>query len=148
MIHRGDRVFNLNNFIAIIYLVIAIGFYLIDPDYLFFLILIPFGFFVISLSAFYFEITINELIVKNYMIPFLKIHYKLTEIKQIKILRKGKGPAKARVKIIMEDISSLPIPVSSLGKKDWQHFVNDLSELNIPVLFDPEDLRKRLGITV
>jgi len=103
--------------------------------------------FITSGQAFYFELTENELIIKNYIIPFLNFRYQQSEITQVQFLNtSGKSSSKARVKIISGDKRSIPVSAASLDTKDWQLFIDDLNARKIPIDIQSESLRNTIGV--
>jgi len=147
MTYAGNRILNGNNSGAIIFLTFIGLLYYSRPDNGFFLF-IPIGFFIAASEAFYFEITTDELIIKNYMIPFLNIQYKLNEITQIRFLDSGyRSTAKARIEIIRGDKQSMGYKAASLGIKDWQLFIDHLTEKKISLRIEADKLKSYIGIT-
>jgi hypothetical protein len=147
MTYAGNKVFNSNNLVAVTLLLIGIGFLFSKSDNNFAAFILPVTFLITAIEAFYFEVTVDELIIKNYMIPFLNIRYKLNEITQIQFLNPGlRSTAKARVKIIRGDKRSFDFKAASLSIKDWQLFVNELSEKKIPVYIEAYSLKETIGI--
>jgi len=146
MTYVGNRIFNFNNLLVVFSILLFVAFFIFDPNYGYLLIIV-FAFFITSAMAFFFELTEDELIVKNYIIPFLNIRYKLNEITQIQFLN-AKAPAKAKVKIIQEYKQTLGIGYSaaSLSVKDWKLFINDLIARKISVKVEPVRLQKAVGI--
>jgi hypothetical protein len=146
MTYAGNRVFNGNNSGAIVFLIFGAMLYYSKPDDVY-LFMIPVALLFTVTQAFYFEITVDDLIVKNYVVPFLNIHYKLNEITKIEFLGTyRRSSAKASVKIIRGDKSSASFQSASLSIKDWQLFVNDLSKNKIPLEIWAERLRSTIGI--
>jgi len=147
MTYSGNKLFNSNNLFAIIILLAggALSFY--KPDNFPFFIPLVVAFVSTACQAFYFEITMDKLIVKNYIIPLLNIRYNLNEITQIQLLRPGgRSAAQARLKIIHGGKSSFGFPAASLKINDWKLCVDDLCEKKISVEVEPLILQKALGI--
>ena len=149
MIYAGNRVFNANNIIATLFVIAGAVLFILKPsDNLpLFIIAVIVAIITTAGQAFYFEITTDELIIKNYMIPFLNIRYELNEITQVQFLQPNyRSTAKARVKVIRGDKQSLGVNAASLSIKDWQLFVNELSEKKIPVYIESSSLKSTIGI--
>lgn len=147
MTYAGNRLINANNITPIIFVLIVVFLNHSKPDNLlpYFVVLV--GIFFTAAEAFYFEITTNELIVKNYIIPFLNIRYELNEITLVQFLETNRrSTSKARVKIIRGDKRSLPISAASLRIKDWQLFINELSAKKIQVDIQAISLKSAIGI--
>nr|NYE66677.1 hypothetical protein [Mucilaginibacter sp. E4BP6] len=83
MTYSGDKLFNSNNLFAVIILLLGgvLSFYK-SENFPFFIPLLM-AIFITSGQAFYFELTENELIIKNYIIPFLNFRYQQSEITQV-----------------------------------------------------------------
>jgi hypothetical protein len=137
MTYSGNKLYNSSN-IALLIAIVIFGTFAINEPQLknryFYLIMVAFAFLNSILDAYYFEITQDELIVKNYMIPFLNIGYNLSEITDVKLLNTGyRSTTKARVKVIRGDKRSIGFNSSSLKLVDWQEIVNDLIAKKITV---------------
>jgi hypothetical protein len=138
MTYSGNKLFNLNNIILVL-LVLFVGFIAINSHPLktrhFNLVLFFFVYLANAITqAFYFEITQDELIVKNYILPILSTAYNLSDITEIKILSTTfRSIARARLKIIRHDKVSFGFKGASLRLKDWQGIVNDLGDRKINV---------------
>jgi len=83
MTYAGNRIFNGNNGGAVFLLLLGVGMHYAKTGNGFLLLMIPVALLLTITQAFYFEITVDDLIVKNYMVPFLNSHYKLNEITKI-----------------------------------------------------------------
>ena len=84
MTYAGNKLFNVNNGIGAGMLLLGIVLSRTNADNGFLFFVIPIAYIITAAEAFYFEIVVDELIVQNYMIPFLKIHYKLNKITKIR----------------------------------------------------------------
>ena len=148
MTYAGNRVFNGNNSSGIVFVLFGVAmYYYANPGDAFLFIVIPVAILLTVTQAFYFETTFDDLIVKNYMIPFFNIHYRLNEITKIEFLGTNwRSSTKASVKIIREDKKSISFQAASLGIPDWQLFVNDLSKNKIPLEIWADKLRGTIGI--
>jgi len=147
MTYAGNRIFNGNNSGGIVITLFGVAMYYYAKTGDTFLFIIPVAILLTVTEAFYFEITIDDLIVKNYLIPFLNIHYRLNEITKIEFLGTNwRSSAKAGVKIIRGNKKSISFQAASLGIKDWQLFVNDLSKNNIPLEIWADSLKSTIGI--
>jgi hypothetical protein len=147
MIYAGNRVLNFNNLVLVVFISVGAGFFIADPNNNISIIIIPVAFVVTAAEAFYFEITMDELITKNYLIPFLNFRYALNEITLVQLMEPGmRSTADAAVKIIRGDKRSIGVKAASLRIKDWQLFVNELSERKIPVQIDASRLQETIGI--
>ena len=125
---------------------IAIGIHRSDLSIIF--ITVAVGFLVTAGEGFYFELTDDGLITRNYMIPFLAFHYKLSKITEVQFLEtSSKSIAKARVKIIHGDKRSFPVSASSLSINDWQSFIDDLTAKKIQVDIQAISLKSAIGIS-
>jgi hypothetical protein len=121
--------------------------FILNSKSIFLLIIIPTLFFINAIEAYYFEITEDELIIKNYMLPFLKKRYKLSEITQVQFLEMNyRSPTKAQVKVIQQDKQSMRFKATSLSIPDWKLLVNDLHERKIPVKIEAYSLKETIGI--
>jgi len=149
MIYAGNRVFNANNIIATLFVIAGAVLFILKPsDNLpLFIIAVIVAIITTAGQAFYFEITTNELIIKNYLIPFFNFKYKLNEITEVQLLNtNSKSTSKARLKVIRGDKRSLGVNAASLSIKDWQLLVNDLSNKKIPVEIESQGLKETIGI--
>lgn len=148
MTYAGNRIFNGNNSSAIMFVLFGLFmYYYANAGDVFLFIIIPIALLVTVAQAFYFEITVDNLMVKNYMVPFLDIHYKLNEITKIEFLGTNwRTSAKAGVKIIRGDKKSISFQAASLGINDWQLLVNDLSKNKIPLEIWSDSLKSTIGI--
>jgi len=128
-------------------MLVCSAFFISNPSYDYLFLVLPFAIFMTALGAFYFKITVDELIIKNYMMPFFNIRYKLNEITQIQFLD-AKATAKARVEIIRGNRQPLGIgfTAASLGIKDWQLFINELIAKKIPIKIEANSLKNITGI--
>ena len=149
MTYAGNRLLNTNNSSAIFFLGFGVFLFLNGSHhntylpYYFFAI----GFFLTSAEAFYFEITPDKLIVKNYMIPFFKIGYQLNEITGVRFMGTSyRSNSKACVRIVRGDKQSFRFSAASLRINDWQLFVNELSSKKIPVNLEASTLKSKIGI--
>jgi len=152
MTYSGNKIVNANNIISVVLIFIfsvvaTINANSQNGDWYLYLIIIFFVFIITSGSAFYFEIIDNELIIKNYLLPFINIEYQLSEITQIQLLEtNSKSTAKARLKVIRGDQCSISFNAASLGIKEWQLLVNDLSYKKIPIMIEAISLKDEIGI--
>ena len=147
MTYTGNRIFNGNNSGAVFLLLLGVGMHYAKAGDGFLFLMIPVALLFTITQAFYFEITVDDLIVKNYMAPFLNIHYRLNEITKIEFLGTDRrSTAKASVKIIRGDKKSISFQAASLDIKDWQLFVNELSKNKIPLEIWSDKLRSTIGI--
>jgi|GEM_PF-3007719 hypothetical protein len=150
MTYSGNKLYNSNNIVLLIAIVIFGAFAINEPQlknrYIY-LIMVAFTFLNTILNAYYFEITQDELIVKNYMIPFLTISYSLSEITEVKLLNNAyKATTKSRLKIIRGDKRSIGFNGSSLKLIDWQEMVNDLSAKKITGTISKSVVLDKIGI--
>jgi len=121
--------------------------FILNSKSIFLLIIIPTLFFINAIEAYYFEITEDELIIKNYMLPFLKKRYKLSKITQVQFLEMNyRSPTKAQVKVIQQDKQSMRFKATSLSIPDWKLLVNDLHEKKIQVVIEVYSLKETIGI--
>lgn len=149
MIYSGNKLFNANNAIGagLVLLGVVLSRTNGDSDSGFLYIVIPIAFIMTAAEAFYFEITLDELIVRNYMIPFLKIHYKLDKITQIRFRGvSSKSTADARLQIVQANKQSMRFSAASLRMDDWQEMVNDFSKEKIPVSIEAYRLKSYIGV--
>ena len=146
MTYSGRKLFNGNNAVFVFMLAfdalifMARGVYWGTP----FLVL----FFIFTANeAFYFELNTDELIVKNYLLPFINIRYQLSEITSVELNGTNlKSAADAALKVIRDDKSSMGFKGGALNLSDWQGIVDDLSERKIPVAVNSRRLEDRIGI--
>ncbi|MDB5003740.1 MAG: hypothetical protein JWQ34_1965 [Mucilaginibacter sp.] len=150
MTYSGNRLFNINNAIPAGFLLLfgIIGkvtlHNIIDSGYW---IIIIVSFFIAVIDSFYFEITEDDFIVKNYLLPFMKIRYPLNEITEIQLLNSSyRSTAKASLKVIRDDKISFGFKGASLGVQDWQNMVNDLRTKKIKVVVQSIALIDKIGI--
>lgn len=147
MTYAGNRVLNLNNLILVIFISVGIGFFVAEPGNNFSLIIIPVAFLVTVAEAFYFEITADEFITKNYLIPFLNFRYQLNEITLVRLINAGpRSTASAAVKIIRGDKRSIGVKAASLRIKDWQLLVDDLCKKGIQVQIESNILLQKMDL--
>ena len=147
MTYAGNRVLNANNSVAIVLVIIGTVLYFEQAEDNFLFFIIPVALLITGMEAFYFELTENELIIKNYLMPFVNIHYTLSEVTQIQFLNSGpKSTADARVKIIRGDKRSIPYPGASLKTKDWEEFVDELCRKGVAVEIQAIILKSKIGI--
>jgi len=147
MTYAGNRVLNLNNLILAIFISVGVGFFVAEPNNNFSIIIIPVAFLLSVSEAFYFEITMDELITRNYLIPFLNFRYTLHEITLVRLMEPGyRSIADAAVKIIRGDKKSIGVKAASLRIKDWEQLINDLSERQILVQIESYSLVKKINI--
>jgi hypothetical protein len=147
MIYAGNRVVNLNNLILAIFVSVAIGFFIKEPDNNFSIIIIPVVLLVTASDAFYFEITTDEFITKNYMVPFLNFRYPLNEITLVRLVDAGsRTTADAAVKIIRGNKKSIGVKAAALRIKDWQLLVNDLCNNGIQVQIESNILLQKMDL--
>lgn len=93
-------------------------------------------------EAFYFEITDDYLIVKNIGLPFLKIRYKLIDIKSIRIFNSGfRTFSRAQIKVNIDNKKTIGFRSASLKKKDWQLLIQDLQERQIEIVLECDSLK-------
>ena len=97
-------------------------------------------------DTYYFEITESELIVRNYLLPFIEIGYDLNEITEIQLKSGFHSNAKAFVRIIRGDEESTGFASASLAIKDWQNMVNDIRNRKIPVTISASQLEGKIDI--
>lgn len=131
MTYSGNKLYNTNNIVLAILILLfgagVVGTHGSDIKFFCFVI-IPFLFLINTSETFYFETTPDELIIKNYLIPFLNITYNLSEISEVKLLNTGyRSTSKARLKVIRGNKRSIGFRGASLGIQDWQELVTDLS---------------------
>jgi len=155
MTYAGNRIINANNIISVVLILIFSVVVIVSPEpevtselknWYVYLIIILFVFTISSSSAFYFEITGDELIINNYLLPFVNIEYKLSEITKIQIDTSSKSLAKARIKVIRGDQIAIGFNAASLRIQDWQLFVSDLSSKKITVVIESYSLKGKIGI--
>ncbi|TSJ40253.1 hypothetical protein FO440_10845 [Mucilaginibacter corticis] len=106
-----------------------------------------FVFFIFTANeAFYFELTTDKLIVKNYLLPFVNIKYNISEITGIELAGTNyRATADAALKIYHDDKNSMGFRAASLDLKTWQAFVNNLNERKIPVTVSASRLIDKIG---
>ena len=147
MIYAGNRLLNANNSGGIIFVVIMVILFKGNADNGILFIMVPAIIFFTGVAAFYFEINQDELIIKNYMIPFLNIPYRLNEITDVQFLDTGfRSTATAKVKVIRGDKRSMSYQSASLRTADWQQFVDHLTEKKIAVKIEASTLKSKIGI--
>jgi len=147
MTYAGNKVLNINNLILAIFISVGVGFFVAEPNNNFSIIIIPVAFLLSVSEAFYFEITMNEFIIKNYLIPFLNFRYALNEITLVRLMEPGsRSIAYAAVKIIRGDKKSIGVKAASLRIRDWQQLINNLSERQILVQIESYYLIKKIDI--
>jgi len=146
MIYSGNKLFNVNNGAFIFMLAfdvlifVARGVYWGAPFFVLFFIFT-------ANEAFYFEITGEELIIKNYILPFINKAYKIIDITNIEIASTNyKATADAALKITRGDKTSMGFRSASLNLSDWQNLVNELYKLKIPTVVSASRLINEIGI--
>ncbi len=150
MTYSGNKIFNSNNLVPLIIILIFGGIAIASDNidgingYWIFIVI---GYLITVKDAFYFEIADNEFIVKNYLLPFMKIHYNLSEITEIQLLSATyRSTADAQLKVIRGEQRSFGFHGASLGIKDWQEMVNDLCSKKIMVVVTANGLEDKIGI--
>jgi hypothetical protein len=147
LIYSGNRVLNFNNLVFVIFIAAGVGFFMAEPNNNFSIIIIPVAFLLSVSEAFYFEITTDELITRNYLIPFLKFKYALNEITLVRLIDAGsRSTADAAVKITRGDKSSIGVKAASLKIKDWQLLVDDLCNKGIQVQIESNILLQKMDL--
>ncbi|MBC7400710.1 MAG: hypothetical protein H7289_12275 [Mucilaginibacter sp.] len=150
MTYSGNKLFNPNNIVlAVLILLYGAGFFSTHgSDIKFFcFVIIPLFFLITTSEAFYFETTPDELIIKNYLIPFLNITYNLSEISEVKLLNTGyRSTSKARLKVIRGNKGSIGFRGASLGIQDWQDLVTDLSIKKVVVTLSDSGPVAEIGL--
>jgi len=149
MTYAGNKLLNANNAIGagLVILGIVLSKTNTDSDFGFLFLVIPIAFIITTAEAFYFEITLDELIVRNYMIPFLKIRYKLDKVTKIRFRGTGnRSAASARLKVVQENKQSMRFSAASLQMNDWQEMVNEFTKEKIPVSIEAYRLKTYIGI--
>lgn len=136
MTYSGNKLLNTNNAVLLILLLIfgygAFTTTNTTDKYGFFAIVVTISLLITAIEAFYFEITSDQLIVKNYILFFLNVRYNLKEITSVEILStNGRSTALARVKIVRGEKHSMGFKSASLAKEDWQAFKNGLKETHV-----------------
>jgi hypothetical protein len=141
MTYSGNRVLNANNLALVLFLVGAVTIVCtIDMDtksvilLLLFVLLI---FWVISREAFYFELIDNELIIKNYLLPFSDTCYQLSNLKEIGIIEladKKIWNAALRITDLNDEVKCFTC--SCLTKNIWKMFIKDIKDRHNNVVVD------------
>jgi len=148
MVYSGKKLFNGNNAVGV-FLALLFGYItFIEPKtshigwlMLFITLLIT------ANEAFYFEMTANEFIVKNYILPFVALRYDISTITSIELNSTNyKSTADAAVKIIRDKRRSMNFRASSLGLNEWQNLVNDLASRKITLYVTASRLVDKIGI--
>lgn len=151
MTYSGNKLVNANNIVLIVTTLFFGAIAFNEPhlkDKYFNVILIVSLFLNTTLGAFYFEITFDKLIVKNYMLPFLNIAYKFSDITEVKLLpvRSYRSMAQVKLKIVRDSKWSMGFRAASLKLKDWQGIVDDLGARRINVTVGESMLLDKIGI--
>jgi hypothetical protein len=146
MVYSGNKLLNINNDAFLIMLLFCGLIFANNQPYIGAVILLLSLLFTVN-EAFYFELTTDEFIVKNYLLPFLNIRYNLNDITGIELASTNyKATADAAVQITRDDKTLMSFRSTCLGLKDWQALVNDLSDRKIPVIVSASRLVNKIGI--
>ena len=142
MVYSGNKLINFNNITGIVLFALVVLFMAKDNEPLNETIWvgIPVLLFVLLLfilNAFYFEVTDEEVIIFNYVLPFIRIKYKLNEITEIRAQdSNNRGTtAMAFLRILRGNKKSMVFKAGSIGKNDWKDMINDLcsKQMNVVV---------------
>lgn len=146
MIYSGNKLFNYNNAFLLIMTPFCVLIGASNSIYVgiaFFFLCVLFT----TNEAFYFELTEDKFIVKNYILPFVNIRYNLSDITTIDLEGTNRRAiADAAVKIYRDDKSSWPFRAGSLGTKDWQNLVTDLHKQKVNVTVSAYRLMDKIGV--
>jgi len=145
MVYSGNKLLNANNG-AFLFMIAFFTLVAINNPYLGVPFLLLCFLFTVN-EAFYFELNRDEFIVKNYLLPFIRICYNLNEITFIEIQSTNYiATADGAVKITRDDKNSMPFRAASLGLKDWQALVDDLTDIKIAISVSASRLVDEIGI--
>ncbi len=145
MIYSGNKLLNWN---SIFMLVIVPIIFFVSPapknrEVLFYGIMIPLMYLLFVSQAFYFILTQDTLIIKNYGFPFLKIQYLIADIQKIGVYNSRRSFSKAILQIKTNKSKSFGYQGASLKIKDWQSLIKDFEQKNIEVTVDVYYLKSK-----
>ena len=149
MTYSGNKFYNANSIaFAISILLFGVGVVSTHGSGIkfFCFVIIPLLLLVNTSETFYFETTPNELIIKNYLIPFFNIAYNLSDISEVKLLNTYRSTSKARLKVIRGNKRSIGFRGASLGIQDWQRLVTDLSMKKVVVILSDSGPVAEIGL--
>lgn len=144
MIYSGNKLFNTHNGVSLILLfflsVLISGGAIITVAFI--LVWIYF----LASGSYYFELKDDQLIVRNYIIPFIKTRYNLADIIKIELTgTSNRDTSMATVKIY-DNKGSAGFAAASLKLSDWQNLVTDLTHKKIAVTVTAIKLVNKIGM--
>ncbi len=151
MTYSGNKIFNTNN-LVLVALALFWGIIIIKAPHLKAVLISFLSLSPILLNAlfdsFYFEITQDELIARNYLLPFIKEAYSLNEITEIRIssTRPYGLIGRERLRVVRGRYLSPGYKSASLRLKDWQGIVNNLADKRINVVIGESYLLDQIEI--